>query len=382
MQIKDELKEVFRVVASEIPDPKDWIHYLKPSIDKNWYTNFGPVNEDFEERIKNKYCEKNEVAITASSATSALSACLISESISGEVLCPGFTFQATASSILGANCNPIIIDVDKNSGIVTPQILKEGFLNTKAKAAILLAPYGISVDFHEHEKICHEMGKILIIDNAAGLGIKRESKFFSGSYENVIEVFSLHATKPFGIGEGGLIIAPSSKEFSIRSAMNFGLQTHANTGSTSSPFWGINGKMSEFHAAIGLAVLETIDKRIFQRQEMAKKWIDNLTNIDLNLNIFTHEIENSPWQIFPVILESEKIVEKVLKIALKNKYELRRYYYPSLGNCHGMKSIGICENSNNLSARVLTLPIRSWIKKNDQENLITSIMDILKEGYG
>ena len=164
--------------------------------------------------------------------------------------------------------------------------------------------------------------------------------------------------------------------------MNFGLQTHANTGNKSSPFWGINVKMSEFHAAVGLAVLETIDNRILQRQEMAKKWIDSLISIDLNLNIFTREIDNSPWQIFPVVLESEKTLEKVLKIALKNKYELRRYYYPSLGNCHGMKSIGKCENSNYLSARVLTLPIRSWKKRNDQENLITNIIDILKEGYG
>ena len=98
--------------------------------------------------------------------------------------------------------------------------------------------------------------KLLIIDNAAGLGVARGQSALSGKNEAVREVFSLHATKPFGIGEGCAIFAPYSKVPSLRAAMNFGLQSHSANGEVQRPYWGINGKMSEVHAAIGLAVAD------------------------------------------------------------------------------------------------------------------------------
>ena len=363
----------------EVPNPTQWLDYLKPALDANWYTNFGPVNTRFEDCLADLYAQSGERVVTSSNATSGLSACLIAESISGPVLCPAFTFQATAASILGANCTPVIIDVDAISGIVTPEALEAGFEKTGAQATIVLAPYGITTNFHAHEAICCKMGRLLIIDNAAGLGVARDHLAFSGAGDVVREVYSLHATKPFGIAEGCAIFAPESKVPSLRAAMNFGLQTHSATGDPQAPFWGINGKMSELHAAVGLAVADTMATRVAARQDMAANWVGCLENS--SATIFNTVIEASPWQVFPVLLESEAQVLATVENAAARNIELRRYYSPSLGACQGMAQIGPCSNARNLAKRALTLPVRSTMNAADQDDLMANVRACIDLGH-
>ncbi len=360
-----------RAVMPEVPDPAQWLDYLKPALKANWYTNFGPVNTCFEDRLAELYGQSDEGVVTSSNATSGLSACLIAEAISGPVLCPAFTFQATAASIIGANCRPVILDVDAVSGVVTPDALEAGFKKTGARAAIVLAPYGITTDFHAHEAVCHRMGKLLIIDNAAGLGVARGHLAFSGVGDVVREVYSLHATKPFGIGEGCAIFAPKSKVPSLRAAMNFGLQTHTTTGDPQAPFWGINGKMSEFHAAIGLAVADTIAQRVAARQHMAANWVACLEGT--SATIFRRVIDASPWQVFPILLETQAHVLATIENAAARNIELRRYYSPSLGACQGMAQAGPCPNARNLAERALALPVRSTMNEADQADLMENV---------
>lgn len=284
---------------------------------------------------------------------------------------PGLYPQATAAAILGANCKPVIVDVDASSGIVTPDALEAGFLKSGARAAIVLAPYGITTDFHAHEAICRKMGKLLIIDNASGLGVLRGQSSFSGDEGVVREVYSLHATKPFGVGEGCAIFAPQPKIPSLRAAMNFGLQTHSATGCRQPPYWGINGKMSEFHAAIGLAVADGMPHRVVARQKMAANWVARLQNSPAQL--FSTAIESSPWQVFPVLLETEADVLATVAIAAELGIELRRYYTPSLGACRGMDQITPCPNAQSLSERALVLPIRSTMTGTDQAELMDTV---------
>lgn len=355
----------------ELPEPALWIDYLAPAISEKWYSNFGPVNKNFEHRLAELYGRSDESVVTSSSATSGLSACLIAEAITGPVLCPAFTFQATASSIYGANCKPVIVDVDASLGIVTPDALEIGFNKTGAQAAIVIAPYGITTDFHAHEAVCQRMGKLLIIDNAAGLGVARAHLAFSGKGDMVREVYSLHATKPYGIGEGCAIFTPKSKVPSLRAAMNFGLQSHSVSGNSEAPYWGINGKMSEFHAAIGLAVADTMAQRVTARQDMVSNWISCIETT--SATIFSKDIKASPWQVFPILLETQDQVLATIKNAAAQNIELRRYYSPSLGACKGMEQVGPCPNARSLSERALVLPVRSNMGITDQANLMKTI---------
>jgi dTDP-4-amino-4,6-dideoxygalactose transaminase len=360
-----------RAVKPELPETTEWLKYLSPALEANWFTNFGPVNAQFEARLFALYGCAGEEVVTSVNATAGLSACLIAENISGPVLCPAFTFQATAAAILSANCKPVIIDVHPSSGVVEPEVLEASLRITGARAALVIAPYGIKTDFRQHAEICQTHNCLLVIDNAAGLGIARQDTFAAESRDVVREVYSLHATKPFGIGEGCAIFAPKVKAPALRAAMNFGLQTHTATGTQQGPYWGINGKMSEFQAAIGLAVGDTMAARVAGRQKMARAWMDAFA--DAPVMPFCNRPQDASWQVFPVLTRSEDHLLAIMDLANQQGIELRRYYAPSLGACSGMQNLGACPNAQSLAERALVFPIRSNMPEDAQAELISTL---------
>ncbi len=268
---------------------------------------------------------------------------------------------------------PVIIDIDPISAIPSPELLEQAIKTTGAKAAMLVAPYGIRPDFSRHAEICARHGARLIIDNAAGLGVSRASQGYP--LPHVDEVFSLHATKPFGIGEGGVIFTHHSNANSLRSALNFGLITHSAFGSDLRPYWGINGKLTEVAAAIGLAVAETMNSRVLARQQMAQEWIETLA--DLQICLFCDQPESAVWQVFPVIIPDEAMLVRFVAAMAQKGIELRRYYFPSLGACAGMQSVGACDNAQNLASRAVVLPVRSFMVKDDRKHLMQTTRECL-----
>ena len=136
-------------------------------------------------------------------------------------------------------------------------------------------------------------------------------------------------------------------------------------------YWGINGKMSEFHAAIGLAVADTMAQRVEARQDMATNWVACLENT--SATIFSRAIKASPWQVFPILLETQEHVLATIENAAACNIELRRYYSPSLGACQGMAQVGPCPNARSLAERALALPVRSTMNAADQADLMEKI---------
>lgn len=361
-----------RAVFPEIPEPPAWLPYLEPSLANNWHTNFGPVATGFEGRLATMFADEGERVVSASNATAGLTACLIAERIKGPVLCPAFTFQATPAAILAAGCTPVICDVDLKTGVLAPDDLGAALDETNAQAVVAVVPYGIAIDLSDLVGICRSRNVLLVIDNAAGLGVRRD---YLPKAPNVREVFSLHATKPFGIGEGGAIFVPEEAEGRVRSAINFGLPTHTASGAEKPPFWGINGKLPEVGAAIGLSVCDTIEERIASRQGMAANWLENLAGTDATP--FSTAIGMSPWQVFPVLLKDEHTVNRLSAAMAGAGMELRRYYHPSLGACSGMARVAECPNAKNLSSRAIVLPVRSFLPDADRDHIVDTTLDCL-----
>ena len=364
----------FRAVLPELPEPSAWLPYLDDTKHLNWHTNFGPLVRRFEAVLQDTFGVGDEVAVSASNATSALSACLIAHRVRGPVICPAFTFQATACAILGAGCQPVVVDVDAVTGIVTPEMLDKALTLTAAKAAILVAPYGITADFRAHAAVCLAHGARLIIDNAAGLGVDRNSV---DPAPHVDEVYSLHATKPFGIGEGGVIFTAPEHEGALRSAMNFGLLTHTANGQDQAAYWGVNGKLTEVGAAIGLAVAATMADRVRARQAMAAEWIGALQGFDATL--YCTQAELSSWQVFPLIMPDEAALLRFLALMAAERIELRRYYSPSLGGCGGMRALDACLNAEFLAARAVVLPVRSFMTAAERRDLMAVTKTCLEQ---
>ena len=367
---------VHRAVHPELPDQSAWLSYLQPSLDANWHTNFGPVCRHFEAAIAHRYGGTETQCVSASSATAGLAACLIAHRIEGPVICPAFTFQATASAILMARAHPVIVDVDASSMIIEADALDKALADSGAKAAIILAPYGIKLDFSAHIAVCARHGARLVIDNASGLGIERN---LPETELHVDEVYSLHATKPFNIGEGGMIFTHACNDPLLRAAMNFGLQSHTGTGADRPPYWGINGKLTEVHAAIGLAVLDEIDTRVVARQQMVARWIEALSPYKEVIRFL--EPAAGVWQLYPIMAPDEATATALVKAAGHNGVELRRYYAPSLGNCTGMRRVNGCPVAADLASRAVTLPVRSYLSATEQYDLINRCLDAFHTAF-
>lgn len=316
-------------------------HYFHSAVESGQYSNFGPVSRTFEIDVAGILLGAPS-ATACSSATSGLTAALISADARASVAIPAFTFPATLSAVQSAGLNPVLVDVDEFTGVMSCASLEASLARTHCDAVIVVRPYGIWTDISDIADMCQRRGIHLIVDNAAGLGVDLDivNRF---RIRNSIEVFSLHATKPFGVGEGGIIAAPTQIQGRIRTALNFGIDPISHSNS----FRGINGKMSELTAAVALAALEGISNRVLIRQTMASGYIARAEAAGYEL--YCTDFGRSPWQCFPIRISIKIEMDRLISACAARGLQVRRYYRPVLAQ--------YCENSTKLSDTTLCLPI-------------------------
>lgn len=341
----------FPTVRPAVPEPQDWLPYLRESYERHWFTNFGPVATCFEAALAAQFGEAGDAFVAASSATAALAACLIAEGVHGTVLVPAFTFPASVAAIRMAEAEPALIDVDPASWACDLASLERGLDRTGAKAVMLVAPFGITQDFLPHVALCEARGAVAVVDNAAGLGGGgRARRALRGT---AYEVYSLHATKPFALGEGGAIQCPKDRVERLRSSLNFGLPWSASRPGGR----GINGKMPEVSAAIGMAVLADYADTLVARRRQAKRYIEMMARFD-GVSV-PRGLADQPWQVFPCLMPSARAADTVTDALLSRGLEARRYYRPSLTQWGGIAAVDDCPVSEDLAERMVCLPIYS-----------------------
>lgn len=352
-------------VVSDLPDPEEYFGWISQAHERNYFSNFGPICEQLSEEMIETFGLEEETCIPCANATAGLSAALIAANVSGPVLMPGFTFPATASAIMAAGLEPLVMDVKEGTWAIGAEVLDHVLAETGAKAVILVAPFGIWQDFSAHVDVCRQHGASVIIDNAAGLGVTRISLQRT---PDVFEVFSLHATKPLGVGEGGLVFCHQSSATRVRSALNFALTTQNDA---CGPTWGFNGKLSELHAAVGLAQIRRRDRIIPQRQQFVAEYIslfDGMADF-----IAPQDPSCAPWQVYPIAMPNAQIADVAQAKAADLGVEFRRYYRPSLSKWRGLKTNGACPVSESLSSRMLALPVRSGTVATTAAGLIEKV---------
>jgi dTDP-4-amino-4,6-dideoxygalactose transaminase len=306
---------------------------------------------------------------TASSCTTGLSAVLIALGARGTVLFPAFTFPATHAAIVMAGARAGVLDVDPSTWSLSSRSLERAVREQGCDAVVLVAPFGMAQDFREHFEICSRFGIPIVIDNAAGLG----GTVHALPHEKCFEVYSLHATKVFAIGEGGAIRSRASEVSALHRALNFGLER----GCPAPGSWGINGKLPEFSAAVGLAVLETFEQVVGLRRFMAASYSNILSNFS-SLH-FPRDAQSAPWQTFPVLFPSSDASEQFLRAAIRNGVEVRRYYHPTLEDWPRTDKIEECPNARSLSERMICLPVYSELGDTEGAELFSIIEACLSE---
>ncbi len=359
----------FPFIRPVLPGVEKWSHYLHPAYEAKWFSNFGPVALRFEAELSARLCHRSEIITTANNCTSGIAAALIARGVSGSVAIPAFTFPATASAVIMAGAKPHVLDVDLETWSLSATLLEKFLRSGKWEAVVLVAPFGLRQDFSTHIEACRACNVPVLIDNAAGLSTKGSPLPDSNCYE----IYSLHATKPFAIGEGGAIRSRASETEALRRALNFGLRR----GSVPSGSWGINGKLPEVSAAIGLAVLEDFDRTIAHRQATALRYIDLLKDFD-DLD-YPVEVARSPWQVFPMSLPSPAIVNQFIESAGEEGLQVRRGYHPTLEDWPGTNKMAACPNARSLAERVIALPIYSDMTEEEESHIIAIVRRCLQK---
>lgn len=359
----------FPAIRPSLPAVDEWIGFLNPSYQRRWFSNFGPVLEKFETELAACFCHKGESITCANNATSGLAATLIALEVQGPVVVPAYTFPATVSAVLMAGAEPNILDVELESWALSARLLEKFVATQPCKAVILVAPFGLKRDFSRHLEICRERGIAVLIDNAAGLSEIGEPL----REENHFEVYSLHATKPFPIGEGGAIRSHATQTSALRRALNFGLEA----GQAQPGAWGINGKLPEVSAAIGRAVLGSYEETLHRRRSAARRYIDFLEQYQQL--VFPADPMLLPWQVFPLRLPSAAAAEIFVAQSALRGLQIRWSYKPTVDHWPRTRSPAPCPNAETLSQQIVTLPIYSDMTEAEQNGILEIVAETLEE---
>lgn len=359
------------VTQPYLPDLNDFIPYLEKIWDNRWLTNNGPFHQQLEAALC-EYLGVEHVSLF-NNATIALITALQALRISGEVITTPYSFVATSHSIMWNGLEPVFVDIDPSTFNIDPTKI-EAAITPRTTAIMPVHCYSNPCDVEAIQRIADNYGLKVIYDAAHAFGVnyKGESLLKWGD----LSVLSFHATKVFNTFEGGAIISPDAKtKQRIDRLKNFGI---ADELTVTAP--GINGKMSEVNAAFGLVQLKNINMAMQQRQRIDERYRAELTNVR-GISLYKHNsAANSNFSYFPILVENDfplsrdELYEK-LKM---NDILSRRYFYPLISNMpmyRGLPSarIDCLPEANNLSNKVLCLPIFSDLSIQDLDRIIAII---------
>jgi dTDP-4-amino-4,6-dideoxygalactose transaminase len=333
------------VTKPYLPPLEKYQKYVEGIYHRQWLTNNGPLVNELELRLKDYLDVKHLLYV--SNGTIALQIAIKALDLKGEIITTPFSYVATTSSIVWEGCEPIFVDIDQETLNIDPSKI-EAAITGKTTAILATHCFGNACDIDAIDTIAKKHNLKVIYDAAHCFGTKYNGKsiFEYGD----ISTSSLHATKLMHSVEGGLVVTKDAELLKKMAYMrNFG-----HDGPEKFNGVGINGKNSEFHAAMGLAVLYDIDLILEKREEQSVFYDQKL----MNMSVGKQKIEEGcsfNFAYYPIIFESEEICLASKEALEVNEIFPRRYFYPSLESLGYVQ--GKCPISKNVASKILCLPI-------------------------
>ncbi len=354
------------VTKSFLPPLQEYHKYLEIIWKSTWITNRGELVKDLETKLCNYLKVPNLLFVN--NGTIALQIAIKALDLKGEIITTPFSYVATTSSIVWEGCEPVFVDIDKNTLCIDANLI-ENAITEKTTGILATHVYGIPCDVEKIEKIAKKYNLKIIYDAAHCFGVNYKGKSLL-SYGDA-STLSFHATKLFHTAEGGGIVANNKELFDkIFYMHNFG-----HNGPEEFFGLGINGKSSELHAAMGLSVLPYVEQIIEKRKEISLFYDSLIKDLPLFRPILPKDTDYN-YSYYPVLFESEKELLKVKENLNEQNIFPRRYFYPSLNTLNYINTFS-CPVSENISARVLCLPLYYEIQLEE----ISKITDIIKKTW-
>lgn len=330
-----------------LPPQHVYQHYLDGIWKRNWLTNMGPLASDLELRLKDTLKVNHLLFVT--NGTVALQMAIKALELKGEIITTPFSFVATTSAIVWEHCTPIFVDIDEHSLNIDADKI-EVAITPNTTAILATHVYGNPCDVEKIEAIAkkHQLKVIYDAAHAFGVEVNGKSIFEYGD----ISTCSLHATKLYHSVEGGLVVTKDAALLKKLAYMrNFGFD-----GPESFADLGINGKNSEYHAAMGLANLKYLDVIHQKRKELTERYDEKLKNLKARRPIWHAASENN-FAYYPLVFDSEALMLQCVELLKQNEIFTRRYFYPSLATSLPYVKPQDLPLTDDISKKVLCLPL-------------------------
>jgi dTDP-4-amino-4,6-dideoxygalactose transaminase len=363
-------KPIF-VTRPDLPPLEEFLPYLKRIWESRWLTNSGPFHQQLEKALCD-YLGVKQLALLAN-GTIALVTALQALRITGEVITTPYSFVATAHSLLWNGIKPVFVDIDPNTVNLDPGKI-EAAITPHTTAILPVHCYGNPCDVGRIQKIADTYGLKVIYDAAHAFGVQ----YKDGSLLNHgdLSVLSFHATKVYTTFEGGAIVCPDAKtKQRIDHLKNFGFVDDVTVVAP-----GINGKMSEFSAALGLAQLKSVERTLQRRKEIDAIYRRRLKDVK-----GIHFLQDAGAQLpnygyFPILVRPEYPLSRdaLHEKMVGNRIFTRRYFYPLISDFPMYRGLPSAAHSNLPVARkvaneVICLPIYAALTDEEVDSVIRII---------
>lgn len=350
-----------------IPEPSEWLPHLAESYATGIFSNFGPAVVRLQRALRERYGSPDRSAVLVANGTAGLVAALQALRVRGRVITPAFTFPATVHAILQAGCEPVLCDVDPTTWELSAHSIAPA-LDRPVDAIVHVRAFGFCRDLAPLERLAKTLRTTLVVDAAAAFGGRLAHGGWAGSQGDA-EVFSLHATKPFCVGEGGVIMTHPQHLPAMEQAINFAMVG----GDVLGP--GGNGKMSELHAAVGLAVLAKIDRALLRRRVIFDRYEATMRKLAWYRPFA--DIGTPPIQTFPLLLPPGSDSHTLAAAMLEEGIQARCYYSPALHQTTAFSRYSIADHlpvTASLAHRVLCLPLHLHMSDSECQAVLDSLM--------
>lgn len=368
--------EILHVGRPNIGNREKFLERINDMLDRRWLSNNGPFLLELEQKLVKLLGVKHCVVMT--NATIALEIAARALGLHGEVIVPSFTFVATAHALQWQEITPVFCDVDPRTHNIDPAII-ENLITPRTTGILGVHVWGRACDIEALNAIAQKHHLKLLFDAAHAFACTHHGRMIGGFGD--AEVFSFHATKFFNTFEGGAVTTNDDELAErTRKMRNFGF-----AGLDTVIDLGVNGKMSEISAAMGLTSLESLDEFIEVNIRNYRVYSAVLTDIP-GVELVQYDLQEKNNYQYVVIEVDEKAAglnrDTLVDILHAENIRVRRYFYPG---CHQMEPYRsyfpnaglLLPETERLTRRVIQLPAGTSVNSADIEKIGNTIRFII-----
>lgn len=355
-----------------LPPLEEFMPYLRQIWDSHWLTNNGKMHEQLEHQLR-RYLKVQHLSLFTNGTLPLITA-LQALRITGEVITSPYSFVATTHSLWWNGIKPVFVDIEPDTLTLDPAKIEQA-ITPRTTAIMPVHVYGNPCNVKAIQEIADKYGLKVIYDAAHAFGVEVEGKSILEAGD--MSTLSFHATKTYNTAEGGALVChDEATKKRIDFLKNFGF-----AGETEVVAPGINAKMDEIRAGLGLLNLKYVDAAIAKRKDLVTTYREQLQNISgITFLKDIPDVKNN-YSYFPIFIKENEygMSRDALYEKLKsNNIFGRRYFYPLISSFSAYRGLDSArpENlpiANHAAATVICLPLHHDLYPDEIEKILKVI---------